>query len=141
MAKENIVDLSDYVRVEDGPLRRTEIATEELLSDEVTARHYQVGKPDAAGNFISLGKELTFLDFKAKRVWYVYKFQAVMEDLPPEFRARCEKRKADGTASEADLQALATGKYECHRYFPVRSFASKADAVEYGKKLVSEMEI
>lgn len=141
MAKENLVDLSDYVRVEDGPLRRTEIATEELLSDEVTARHYQVGKPDAAGNIITLGKEMTFLDFKAKRVWYVYKFQAVMEDLPPEFRVRTERRKAEGTATEADLKALETGQYECHRYFPVRSFASKDDAIEFGKKLVSEMEI
>jgi hypothetical protein len=60
------------VRVEPGPARRTAVATEELLADAATAKHYQVGLRDAAGDPIEIGKEMTYLDYRATRVWKVY---------------------------------------------------------------------
>jgi hypothetical protein len=62
--------------VEQGPRRVTKIATKELLSDLITARHYQVGTFDAFGKKIELGKPFTFLDYReifGPRVWYVYR--------------------------------------------------------------------
>lgn len=86
-----LVQVSPRVRVEPGPVRRTAVATEELLSDAVTARHYKptpkdpetgdfvrdkkggfIGPRDAAGKPIVLGEEMTYLDWRGKRVWKIY---------------------------------------------------------------------
>lgn len=48
------------------------VATEELLSNAKTAAHYQVGKPDALGNPIVLGKPMTIRDYLAPKVCRVY---------------------------------------------------------------------
>ena len=64
--------ISPRVRVEPGPVRRTAVATEELLADTATAKHYEVGRRDAAGEPIELGKEMTYLDYKGPRVFKVY---------------------------------------------------------------------
>lgn len=87
----------DEVRIEQGPVLKTAVATEELLHDDNTAPHYHVGvrdmefldalgKPykvprigrDAKGNVIKLGEEFTYLDHggnatPGKRCFYIYK--------------------------------------------------------------------
>jgi len=67
-----ITQISPRVRVEPGPVRRVAVATKELLSDEATARHYLAGAFDAAGKPIEEGKEMTYLDYRGKRVFKVY---------------------------------------------------------------------
>jgi hypothetical protein len=67
-----VKQISPRVRVEPGPVRRTAVASEELLADEATAKHYQVGRRDAAGEPIELGKEMTYLDYRGARVFKVY---------------------------------------------------------------------
>lgn len=71
----------DEVRIEEGPARKTAVATEELLHDDQTdARYYAGTRPmplglpdgrtvevpavgrDALGNPIQLGKKMTYLD-------------------------------------------------------------------------------
>lgn len=62
-------------RIERGPQRKRAKATDELLSDEVTATHYAVGKPDALNKPIEKGKDMDYIDWKAPKsehVWYVY---------------------------------------------------------------------
>lgn len=70
---ETIVEIDGVVRLEQGPIRRREIATEEILDNAVTARHYQVGLPDALGKPIVIGESFDFIDWKSReKVWYVY---------------------------------------------------------------------
>lgn len=73
-----IIEIEGRVRIEAGPVRRNAVATAELLSDEVTASHYQVGKPDAFGKPIKLGEKMDYIDWKApERVFYVYELAEV----------------------------------------------------------------
>lgn len=58
---ENITQIGDKVRVEVGPKLLEAIATEELLSDDVTAGHYQVGRRDSVGDIIVLGEPMKYL--------------------------------------------------------------------------------
>lgn len=79
----DIIFVGDKVAIERGPARLTAKATEELLSNNVTADHYQPPRPatpeeieradiltkgdqrlflDAAGVPIELGKTMTYLD-------------------------------------------------------------------------------
>lgn len=67
-----IVQLSDKYRAESGPVRKEAVATTELLSNEVTAEHYQEGKFDAMGKTIKLGEKMTYLDYRNARCWYLY---------------------------------------------------------------------
>lgn len=67
-----LTEIDGKVRVEIGPPRKREVATEELLSDEVTASHYQVGKPDALNKPIVIGEEMDYLDWKGLWVYHVY---------------------------------------------------------------------
>lgn len=60
-----LVDFSPLVRIETAPVLRTEVATEELLADTATAKHYKVGATDAANNVIELGKPFTYLDYRS----------------------------------------------------------------------------
>ena len=84
---EDLVEIGGKARVERGPARKTAEATEALLSNDKTARHYQVSEPvmseegwqvgwthrDALGQPITLGKPMTYLDYLAgPTAFYVY---------------------------------------------------------------------
>lgn len=78
----NLIEIDGKVRVEAGPRRRREIATQELLSDVVTAAHYQVGKPDALGKIIALGEPMDFIDWRSpERTFYVYQLEEVTDEV------------------------------------------------------------
>lgn len=77
---ERLFVFDDVVAVEYGAVYKTEIATEELLSDTKTASHYVVGAPDAAGNEIVLGQPMTYVDWLGDHAWFVYRLTAVPED-------------------------------------------------------------
>ncbi len=68
------IDIGKTVRVENGPRRRMAVATKQLLSDAVTAPHYQENLRDAFGAVIKLGQHMTYLDYYGEWVWYVYKW-------------------------------------------------------------------
>ena len=68
-----LIQISDRVRIETGPERKTAIATEELLDNAVTHSLYQVGVFDSAGNTIVLGQEMEYLDHYGPKVFYVYR--------------------------------------------------------------------
>jgi hypothetical protein len=57
--------------IERGPERKREIATKELLSNLRTADHYQVGRLDARGQPIVLGREMEYLDYYGTYIWYI----------------------------------------------------------------------
>jgi len=59
-----IVEISKTVRIEDHPPRKRAKATEELLDNRVTAKHYQVGAPDSMGMKIELGKQMDYIDWR-----------------------------------------------------------------------------
>lgn len=64
---------NDKIRINSGPIRKTEKATKELLDNKNTAEHYQVGNFDANGDIIEIGKSMHYLDYKnIKKVWYIY---------------------------------------------------------------------
>lgn len=63
-------------RIERGPKKKVAAATEELLSDAVTATHYHVGGKDAVGKKIVLGEEMTYLDWLGERNWKVFRLHA-----------------------------------------------------------------
>lgn len=67
-------------RIEYGPQLRTEIATKELLSNEVTAEHYQVNKPDKLGKPIKIGEPMNFLDWKNRATWVWHVYEYAQED-------------------------------------------------------------
>jgi hypothetical protein len=71
-----MIEIGEAIRVENGPARRTAVATKALLDDAKTARHYRVGEKDAMGKVIVLDAPMTYLDYKGAWVWYVYKFDA-----------------------------------------------------------------
>ena len=73
--KREMIEIGTTIRVENGPARKTAIATKELLDDAVTARHYQVGEHDAMGKTIALGEPMTYLDYKGEWVWYIYQLR------------------------------------------------------------------
>jgi hypothetical protein len=72
--KHEMIEIGTMIRVENGPVRKTAMATAELLDDRVTAEHYKVGLPDAAGKIIVLGETMTYLDYYGPWVWYIYKY-------------------------------------------------------------------
>ena len=74
---ENLLQIGANIRVERGPARVDAIATEELLSNEVTADHYVEGAFDAIGRRIVLGEPMTYLDWRGKRSFYLYRLEAV----------------------------------------------------------------
>lgn len=78
--KRELIQVSPLVRVECGPVRRATVATEEVLDDRMTARHYQVGKRDALGKPIAIGEPMTYLDYRGPWGWHVYQVQPVMLD-------------------------------------------------------------
>jgi hypothetical protein len=76
--KREMIEIGTTIRVENGPARKTAIATEELLDDKVTASHYKVGLKDAMGKPIAIGEPMTYLDYKGELVWYVYQLEEIM---------------------------------------------------------------
>jgi hypothetical protein len=81
-SESGMIELNGKVRIERSPPRRQEIATEALLSDEVTASHYAVGLPDALGKIIALGEPFDFIDFKAEKpVFTVYLLTEVIDEV------------------------------------------------------------
>ena len=66
MVGENIIQVGPNYRAELGPRTKTEIATEELLHNDVTASHYVVGGMDAVCKPIVLGEPMT--DRKSTRL-------------------------------------------------------------------------
>jgi hypothetical protein len=78
----DFLELDGKVRVQRSRRRRTEIATEALLGNDVTAADYQVGRPDARGKVIELGSPMTFIDYLApERVFYVYAREPVADEV------------------------------------------------------------
>jgi hypothetical protein len=59
----DLIEIDGKVRVERGPKTIVAVASEELLSDAVTASHYQVGRPDVMGKPIVIGEEMTYHDW------------------------------------------------------------------------------
>jgi hypothetical protein len=81
----NLIEFDGKYRIEMGPPRKVAVATEELLSNELTAEHYQVGAKDALGKEIVLGEEMTYVDWHGPRVWWVFELQEAPAEL-------CEER-------------------------------------------------
>lgn len=111
----DLINIGDNVRIEPAPKRVTAIATEELLSDAITAAHYQVGQPDAFGKPIALGEEMTYLcwggaDEPPIVVQNVYQLQPIPED-----------EQIEGGATE--------------RFICVGSYDSRDEAVSAGTSL------
>jgi len=75
--KREMIEIGTTIRVENGPARKTAVATKELLDDAVTASHYKVGERDALGKVIVLGELMTYLDYLGDLVWYIYKIGEV----------------------------------------------------------------
>lgn len=80
-----LTEIDGAIRVESGPARIEAVATEELLSNDVTASHYYAGTKmvdgvekvgvDANGKPIKLGQKMTYIDWRNRRsniAWYVY---------------------------------------------------------------------
>lgn len=73
---ENIVEISGRFRVEKGPRRVRDVATDASLDDSVTARHYKSGMPDAKGHIIKPGEAFDYIDWKQRKkapVFTLYK--------------------------------------------------------------------
>jgi len=108
---EDLIEISDTVRIERGHVRKQAVATKELLDSKVTAAHYHVGGRDAAGKKIQLGEPMDYIDWlKTDRVWYVYKLIVVEE--------------------EVDGKLLTVS-----RFMPQQSFADEAEAVVFAMGL------
>jgi hypothetical protein len=123
----NIIQVSPTVRVEPGPPRKTAKATQKLLDDKVTAKHYQVGRRDAMGKFIVLGEEMTYLDWKGDKVWYVYKLTATDVPLHPKCAAQLDPLHKSGSLAIEDARAVETGFV--HRWLPVGVHGDKEQAL------------
>ena len=67
----SIINVGTDVRIEAGPARLESEASPELLSNEYSAEHYQVGLIDAAGHTIEIGKPMVYLDWKGQPGFYV----------------------------------------------------------------------
>lgn len=91
---DDMIELEGGVRIERHPVRRSAVATKELLSDTATASHYYAGKRkvkvnavpqdkvgrDAKGKPIELGKAFDYIDWKSPdRNWTVYALEEVEE--------------------------------------------------------------
>lgn len=69
---EDLLQVGDKVRIERGPERKTETATEDLLNNDVTATHYAAGAPDADGNAIVIGQPMVYVDWLGPRGFYIF---------------------------------------------------------------------
>lgn len=69
---DTLIDLGGRVRIERGPKLKEAKATEQLLSNTVTAEHYQLGARDAKGRVIERDKPMSYLDWIGEQTWYIY---------------------------------------------------------------------
>ena len=81
MAKRESIVISEDVVIENGPAKKSAIATKELLDDSVTREHYAEGVPDTMSKTIVIGESMTYLDYYAPFVWYVYQKRDVAVDV------------------------------------------------------------
>jgi hypothetical protein len=102
------ISISETVVIESGPAKKKAIATEELLSDAVTAGHYKAGAKDAMYKSIVIGQEMTYLDWLGAWVWYVYQEREVGIDAA----GRPVGIDDDGYPVESD-KAVSTQKRFC----------------------------
>lgn len=111
---EMLVFGDDEIRVERGAKLKTGKATKELLSNDATAEHYQLGGPDAYGYPIREGEDFEYLDFGGAKAegdfhYYVYAKYPVDPDalqLPggkanPYFVPPNQRAAADGKSRAA----------------------------------------
>lgn len=70
-----LIDLPGGLRVESGPLRKRDVASEALLSDRVTAVHYKAGAVDAMSKPIAIGEEMDYIDWlnRNEKAWNLYR--------------------------------------------------------------------
>lgn len=114
--RRELIQVADDVRVENGPRMVHAEATEQLLSNLKTHSDYRVGGRDALGRVIQVGKEIDYLDYRGKWVWYLY--QEV--DHPVDHLGRfVSEGGGDGTRK---------------RYVRVGQFATRAEALAEAKK-------
>lgn len=66
-----LIQVTDKLRVEDGPARKRAMATPELM--EKLKAHYTMGGIDALGKRIIKDQHFDYLDWDGSRVWYAYK--------------------------------------------------------------------
>jgi len=72
------INVGRRFRIEFGPALKEGIATEELLHDANTEKHYTIGTRDARGTVIRLGYPMAYLDYKMEWVWYVFELDKKM---------------------------------------------------------------
>lgn len=63
----SFIQVGPGVRVEPALLRKRAVATDELLDDSVTARHYKLGALDAKGKKIVLGEPMDYIDWRNRK--------------------------------------------------------------------------
>ena len=134
--KREMIEIGSTIRVENGPVQKVAVATKELLDNAVTASHYQVGAFDSMGKRIVLGQPMTYLDYLAEDVWYIYQLGQMGIDadgrpLKPE--------KSEDQCSKAAWKAVAAeGVRTEERWIPVGVEASKAAALAVANGLAGE---
>jgi hypothetical protein len=134
--KSEMIEIGSTIRVENGPARKTAIATKELLDDKVTASHYQVGAFDAMGNRIVLGEPMTYLDYRGELVWYIY--QLGQMGIDAEGRPLKPDKVEDLQSKAAWKAKAAEGVRTEERWIPVGVEASKAAALAIANGLEGE---
>lgn len=116
----------DTVRIELGPQIIELDCTKKNLSNSVTAPHYQLGRIDAFGNKIKLGKKMSCVDWRARiapLLWKVYQLQ----DQP--------------LNTAVNIIAKATGDKDAKiemikRFIKVNEFKDKDEALKFAGGLI-----
>lgn len=125
------IEIGNTVRVEAGPALRRRKATDEALSNDATAPHYQLGAPDATGKPIEEGKMFSYLDYHAPPVHYVFERVDIAPD-DPRYRAA-----PDGTTPPLDEDSTNITAYS-YVFDERGSFATEDEAIEVGQRLAGE---
>lgn len=134
-----MTEIGTRIRIEAGPRRVTGVATEELLSDSVTAKHYQVGRPDALGKQIVLGQEMTYLDWRAFRSgvdidYYVYH----LEEVGINERGEVLFPDSPFIRKTRPLQGSSVAFRTEDRWLPVGEFDTEVEALAFAQTLEKE---
>ncbi len=121
--------IGDRVAIERGFARLQAKATEDLLSDERTASHYhaprdeqvldEAGKPtgetrtvtamDALGRPITVGKSMTYLDYRGEPGFYVMEFAERPDFDAAKHDSRMVWLERDFATDELQAISIATG--------------------------------
>jgi hypothetical protein len=134
--KREMIEIGSTIRVENGPAQKVAVATKELLDNAVTASHYQVGAFDSMGKRIVLGESMTYLDYLAEDVWYIYQLgqMGIDEDGRP-----LKPEKSEDQCSKVAWKAKAAeGVRMEERWIPVGVEVSKASALAIANGLAGE---